>query len=282
MKLIKPSFEIIVQKAGYQGIIEKVEKAGRIAYKSEDRITEDSAQPFVNMLIKKGHTSVLEHGTVYLKLSNSLEDMGNVIKYGQNNYSVVSFGDKINYYITTNYRVLVQNNWEKDLEFLCEPTEYHEKRFTVKFIIDRGISHEFVRHRTFSFTQESSRYCNYSKGKFDNEITFIIPNWLSYEEQQFTNKDDSSIRTDLSENEYFIDCLLESERTYNYLVKYCNWKPQQARAVLPNSLKTELVMTGTSTQWRDFLSQRTASTAHPQATEIAIPLQAQLQFLNLI
>lgn len=128
--------------------------------------------------------------------------------------------------------------------------------------------------RVFSFAQESTRYCNYNKDKFGNECTFIIPSWLDYEEQQFTDKNDSScsIRTDLSEHEYFIDLLLEAERTYNFLVQYCGWKPQQARAVLPNSLKTELIMTGTIEQWEGFFKLRDANDAHPQARELAVPL----------
>lgn len=138
---------------------------------------------------------------------------------------------------------------------------------------------EFVRHRVFSFAQESTRYCNYNKDKFGNECTFIIPSWLDYEEQQFTDKNDSScsIRTDLSEHEYFIDLLLEAERTYNFLVQYCGWKPQQARAVLPNSLKTELIMTGTLTQWDGFFKLRDAESAHPQARELAEPLHAEFR-----
>lgn len=131
---------------------------------------------------------------------------------------------------------------------------------------------EFVRHRVFSFAQESTRYCNYSKDKFGNEITFIIPCWLDYEEQQFTDKDDSFIRTDLSEHEYFIDLLLEAENTYNYLVRYCEWKPQEARAVLPNALKTELVMTGFVSDWVHFFKLRNADSAHPQARELVKPL----------
>lgn len=126
--------------------------------------------------------------------------------------------------------------------------------------------------RVFSFAQESTRYCNYSKDKFGNELTFIIPCWLDYEEQQFTDKDDSSIRTDLSEHEYFIDLLLEAENTYNYLVQYCKWKPQEARAVLPNALKTELVMTGFVSDWFHFFKLRNADSAHPQARELAKPL----------
>ena len=118
-------------------------------------------------------------------------------------------------------------------------------------------------------------YCNYSKDKFNNELTYIIPCWLDYEEQQFTNKDDSSIRTDLSEHEFFIDLLLEAENTYNYLVKYCEYTPQQARSVLPNALKTELVMTGTLEQWKGFFKLRCDKAAHPQARELAIPLKEE-------
>lgn len=172
---------------------------------------------------------------------------------------------------------------------------------------------EFVRHRVFSFAQESTRYCNYSKNKFGNEITFIIPCWLDYEEQQFTDKDDSSIRTDLSEHEYFIDLLLEAENTYNYLVQYCKWKPQEARAVLPNACKTELIMTGFVSDWwgnylvfdketgelckefpgqyykdmesidknefriveKGFFPLRCSQGAHPSARELAVPLREE-------
>lgn len=185
--------------------------------------------------------------------------------------------DKKFAYITLNYRHLIENNWLDDLKYLCEPTENHQKRITVRFILDKAIANEFVRHRVFSFAQESTRYCNYSKDKFGNEVTFIIPCWLDYKEQQFIDKNDSScsIRTDLSEHEYFIDLLLEAERTYNFLVQYCDWTPQQARAVLPNSLKTELVMTGFVDDWKHFFELRCASSAHPQARELAEPLYSE-------
>lgn len=290
MRLIKPSFEICDQQEGLEGIYKQIERAGRVCYKSEDKITETSAKEFVGRMIKSGHGAMLEHGTVYLKAKTTIySGMGSetvecpLYKYSENPYSVVKkdnecFPDYL--YVTTNYRVLVENGWIDDLKHLCEPTEFHEKRVTVKFICDRGVSHEFVRHRVFSFAQESTRYCNYSKDKFGNECTFIIPGWLNYEEQQFVNKNDSScsIRTDLSEHEYFIDLLLESERTYNYLTQYCNWKPQQARAILPNSLKTELVMTGTIEQWEGFFKLRDAGSAHPQARELAHPLH--MEFLR--
>ena len=293
--MIKPSFEILEQKPGLDGLLQHIERCGRTCYKSEDKITEESAPKFVDMLVKRGHTAMVEHGTVYLKYSITLEGSMNMAnKYYFNKYSTVTIGneplcggepqeykDKFNghtcAYITTNYRVLLQNDWLDDLKYQCEPTEHHVKRITVKFTCDRGVSHEFVRHRVFSFAQESTRYCNYNKDKFGNECTFIIPSWLDYEEQQFTDKNDSScsIRTDLSEHEYFIDLLLEAERTYNFLVQYCGWKPQQARAVLPNSLKTELIMTGTIEQWKGFFVLRDAPSAHPQARELAEPLHAE-------
>lgn len=281
MKLIKPKFEIIEQAAGLDGMYKQIELAGRTCYKSEDKITVDSAKGFVERMIKSGHGAMLEHGTVYLAFSMASRE--SYFKYCMNPYSSAnSIGeaekDTWKGFVTTNLRVLVEKGWMNDLQYLCEPTEHHAKRITVRFTCDRGVSHEFVRHRVFSFAQESTRYCNYSKDKFGNELTFIIPCWLDYEEQQFTDKDDSSIRTDLSEHEYFIDLLLEAENTYNYLVQYCKWKPQEARAVLPNALKTELVMTGFVSDWVHFFKLRNADSAHPQARELAKPLYEE--FLN--
>lgn len=289
MRLIKPSFEIIEQQPGILGLYKQIELAGRTCYKSEDKITPDSAAAFVDRMIKSGHGAMLEHGTVYLHIPD--DDINwnfYYSRYKRNKYSKCNWFEDIqgkpviNLDITTNLRVLVENDWMDDLKYICEPTEYHEKRITVRFICDRGVSHEFVRHRVFSFAQESTRYCNYSKNKFGNELTFIIPCWLDYAEQQFTDKDDSSIRTDLSENEYFIDLLLEAENTYNYLVQYCGWKPQQARAILPNSLKTELVMTGFVSDWKHFFKLRDTGSAHPQAQELAKPLHEEFIRRNYV
>lgn len=175
MRLIKPSFEILEQKPGLDGLLQHIERCGRTCYKSEDKITEESAPKFVDMLVKRGHTAMVEHGTVYLKYSITLEGSMNMAnKYHFNKYSTVTIGneplcggepqeykDKFNghtyAYITTNYRVLLQNDWLDDLKYQCEPTEHHVKRVTVKFVCDRGVSHEFVRHRVFSFAQESTR-----------------------------------------------------------------------------------------------------------------------------
>lgn len=170
MELIKPNFNIIEQGPGIEGIYKIIEQAGRTCYRSTDKITEDSAKPFVDRMINSGHGAMLEHGTVYLKLTGVFLDptdydvrYGNYVvsHYIDNKYSKVVIKHdkewKSDVYITTNYRVIIQNGWLNDLKFLCEPTEYHEKRVTVRFICDRGVSHEFVRHRTMSFAQESTR-----------------------------------------------------------------------------------------------------------------------------
>lgn len=150
MKLIKPSFKIIGQQPGLEGLYKQIEMAGRTCYKSEDKITEDSAKEFVDRMIKSGHGAMLEHGTVYLALDMASREQ--YFKYCYNKFSVAKSIGNAEYstwkgFVTTNLRVLVENDWMDDLQYLCEPTEYHEKRITVKFICDRGVSHEFVRHK---------------------------------------------------------------------------------------------------------------------------------------
>ena len=159
MKLIKPGFEIIEQGFGLDGIHRIIERVGRVCYKSEDKIAEGTARAFVDRMIASGHGAMLEHGTVYLIVDCSGRLYDKVVeKYTKNKYSIWRLHqDGIHYCITTNLRVLVENDWLDDLQYQCEPTEYHEKRITVKFICDRGVSHEFVRHRVFSFAQESTR-----------------------------------------------------------------------------------------------------------------------------
>lgn len=288
MKLIKPTFEILPQSKGLDGIYKQIEIAGRTCYRSEDKITDTSAKEFTERMIKSGHGAMLEQGTVYL--THPIENiaspsyLGIGTKYRENKYSKVNYDHWCTRYITTNYRVLVENNWLDDLQYLCEPTEFHAKRTTVKFIMDRIGSQSFCRHRVFSFAQESTRYCNYSKDKFNNEITFIIPCWVDWEEQSFTSKWDESctIRTDLSENEWFIDHLVSAECTYNWYIKNAGWTAQQARAVLPNSLKTEIVMTGFDSDWEHFFKLRCDASAHPQARELSIPLYEEFIKLNKI
>lgn len=294
MKFIKSSYEIIEQQPGEIGMLKHIEAQGRVAWKSEERITDESYIKFVEMLKGVNHGSVLEHGTVYLHMKdlhiNGNESSENLQGYYKNKYSVVKRKEDhfiiTDIYITTNYRVLVENNWLDDLKYQCEPTEFHEKRVTVKFICDRGVSHEFVRHRVFSFTQESTRYCNYSKDKFGNELTFIIPCWITDIEERFDKEYNYVAHAEYHHakddaNKQWYDLCLNSEFVYNDLVKE-GWKPQQARAILPNSLKTELIMTGFVSDWKHFFMLRCAPGAHPQAQEIAIPLEQEFKHLGLI
>lgn len=283
MRLIKPSFEILDQQCGLEGIYKQIEIAGRTCYKSEDKITDDSAKEFVDRMIKSGHGAMLEHGTVYLAIpisewgcTDDYRDSYISNPYSNVNDSLVDWeNNEGTVYITTNFRVLVENGWMDDLQYICEPTEYHEKRITVKFITDQGILREFTRHRVFSFAVESTRYCNYTKDKFSNEITFIQPNWISDKDIEnyhmdfgyFTDQDTNHITA----VNRFMSALKNAEYFYMELIKL-GWKPQQARNILPLATKCDMVMTGFVSDWEHFFELRDATSAHPQAQELAHPL----------
>ena len=193
MKIIKPSYEIIDTLDATE-ILKKIELCGRVCYKSEDKITENSAREFVKQIIKAGHESVLEHFS-----------------------------------------------------------------FSVRFVTDRGISHEIVRHRIASFSQESTRYCNYSNDKFDNEITVVEPFQLTSQKPNWRKA------CEVAEEQYF------------KLLKTTT--PQTARAVLPTSLKTEIIMTANLRTWRHFLKLRTSKNAHPDLRVLTTPLLKELKQL---
>ena len=198
MQAIKAYTQIFKDFEG-QKVLQKLELIGRTCYKSEDKITEDSAAKFVAGLIKSGHEAMLEHVSI-----------------------------------------------------------------TVKFVTDRGISHEIVRHRLASYAQESTRYCNYSQDKFGHELTFIIPDFLEYGSEGF---------------KLWKDEMKQVEKTYFAMLE-AGHTPQEARSVLPNSLKTELVMTANLREWRAFFKLRAANStgaAHPQMLEITRPLLDDLK-----
>ena len=201
MKVIRAGFEIITPIDGTT-ILKRIEQAGRVCYKSEEKITNDSCAPFVKMLISRGHEAMIEHCT-----------------------------------------------------------------FTVKFVCDRGVSHEIVRHRIASFAQESTRYCNYSADKFGNEITVILPFFFDTGMGTASN---SAVY-----EEWKTACEV-AERAYFKLLEY-GAKPEEARSVLPNSLKTEIVVTMNLREWRHFFKLRTAKAAHPQMREITTPLLETLK-----
>jgi len=210
---IKPKTEIL-DEIDPKTILEKIEKAGRTCYKSEDKITEHSCLRFVDNVIRRGHESVIEH-----------------------------------------------------------------EKITAKVICDRGVTHEIVRHRIASYSQESTRYCNYKGG-----VTFIIPHWIDMKEGEYHHKDRYDLFGEASENTtnpawFWFSACIDSEVFYQQCLQH-GWTPQMARSVLPNSLKTEIVMTMNLREWRHFFKLRTAKTSHPQMREIAIDLFSKMK--NLI
>lgn len=310
MRLINPSFKILEQGPGLQGIYKQIELAGRTCYKSLDKITDDSAEGFVNRMIKSQHYAMLEHGTVYLKVpvynANCIDfphgalDCVTHSPYSKVNYEPTpELEDLIDWtgrtistecmYITTNYRVLVENDALCLLEYLCEPTEIHERRVTVRFTTSNGIMREFTRHRSHSFAVESTRYCNYSKDKFSNEITFVQPNWCT---RDYTKEPISSNKwlidhlpaEDETGEKQFLSGLLRTESCYMNLI-LAGRKPQEARDILPLATKCDMVMTGFVSDWNHFFDLRARGTTgapHPDAKALAEPLMHEFESRKLI
>ena len=283
MKLIKQSFEFINQTDfSLVGIKKHIERCARVSYKSEEKITDTSYEKFVNMLESRGHDRPLEFGTVYLSRTAQKEDnMAWLDKYTYSPWSKFSFGNgstRIDgklmntIYVTTNYRVIKENHWEDDLQYLCEPTEHHHKRYTVHMILDRGVMDEFRTHVGLSHLAESTRYCNYSKDKFNNEVTFVIPSWcnslIEGSEQEY-----SPFEINGDEVE-FMNALQNAQNSYLSLLKM-GWTPQQARSVLPLGIKSELISCGFEDAWKNFFYRRDAPDAHPMAQEIAKPMHKE-------
>ena len=344
MKLIKPSFNIIEQQSGLEGMYKQIEIAGRTCYKSEDKITETSAKDFVDRMIKSGHGAMLEHGTVYLMIHTiapedwdkkiarhhliTIDDSRDylrtnptcnskgeenwwakearhiahkmVVKYADNQYSKVKIvttehevnteggviitptgempmvtkglGKIISVFntilITTNLRVLVENNWLDDLKYVCEPTEYHEKRITVRYTSDIHFYKDTTRHRVFSWAIESTRFCNYLKEKFSSSISFLIPCWIKPEEQEEFEEDLKTI-----ENIYF---------------KWINkgWQAQQAAYFLIQGTKAEIIMTGYISDYKHFFDLRSelaiTGKPHPVVMELVEPLRQEFIKRNLL
>lgn len=202
MILVKPSYEILTEVNGSM-VRRRIERAGRICYKSEGNISVNSAEQFVEKIISNGHHSVLEHESL-----------------------------------------------------------------SVLFVCDRGITHEIVRHRLAAYSQESTRYCNYKGG-----VTFIIPPWVGIEPGAYMEEEKKEFNN--IPDAMWYQTMINAELTYQGLL--CKWSPQQARSVLPNSLKTEIVMTANLREWRHVLKLRTSKAAHPQMQELMIPLLKELQ-----
>lgn len=275
MKLINQNFEILEQKDfSLEGIKQFIERCGRVCYKSEDRITEDSYEKFVNMLKSRGHDRPLEFGTVHLKMPWKTFNnfAGFCISKGfwdscWIKYNIDRESEDKMVYITTNYRYYKKLGTLKPLygyinieEFFTEEdNKFYPKRYTVHFITSRGIMDEFRTHIGLSHLAESTRYCNYSQDRFNNEIIFINPCW------------------DIRGSNY-IDHLEEAEWNYFKMLKK-GWTPQQARELLPLAIKSELISCGFEDAWTNFFYRRCAKDAHPMAREIATSVQNKFKEL---
>ena len=298
MKNNLPQFEIWNQEPGIDGIYRQVERAGRVCYKSEDHCTAESARPFVERMIKSDHTAMLEHATVYLLYRDgetaSAEQGGDATveawqRYERNKFSKVSTVDGC-HYVTTNLRVLAENKWLADLDHLTEPLARHERRVTVHFTTQIATTREFNRHRANSMAEQSTRYCNYSKDKFGNEISINIPEWvraLSVEEPaqiDFLELAKKVTEGQADDYENWLFANLAAERAYMNLIALGR-KPQEARAILPLDTNTELIHTAFVSDWKHFFdlrAQGTTGAPHPDAKVLALPLYDEFCRLGLI
>lgn len=282
MKLINQSFEILEQKDfTITGIKKFIERCGRVCYKSEDRITDDSYEKFVNMLEKRDHARPLEFGTVHLQMYISdfhkLRDTLCINNMWNDQWIKYHYVGNLTY-VTTNYRyylaiIKVSPSAEKD--FAPQDDELYPKRYTVHFITSRGIMDEFRTHVGLSHLAESSRYCSYDKNRFGNELTFIIPNWVN---TNCPNKEQEGPSVASIE---WSTAMLDAEASYMNLIKM-GCTAQEAREVLPLAVKSELISCGFEDAWSNFFYRRCAKDAHPMAREIATKVRDKFKELNYV
>lgn len=270
MRLIDAGFEILEQGSTIKEMLKFITKVGYTCYKTDKEITDEVAENFVRKLINSQHFAMLEHGTVYLAVEKSRYEGDSEIM-GTVNYLLsmhlwtrwyaATLDNKDYMIIITNFRVIVENHFEEFMKrFWYIPVKGGQVRHTVKFITDRGVSHEIVRHRVMSFAQESTRYCNYSLDKFGKEISFIKPSWYESASDEGKKVLEDNLR--MCEESYF--SLIDRQFT-----------PQQARQVLPNALKTEIVVSAFDDDWVHFFKLRAldyTGPAHPDMKALASPL----------
>ena len=288
MKIIKPSFEIIDQQAGIDGLLKHLESAGGTCCKSEDGNTACSPKEFAERMIKSGRVDLLEHGTVYLATRDHLNRWRSA-EYKTNHSSrVVEENPNLpieeqTLYITTDFRTLVEKHRLDDLTFLCAPTEFHKKRVTVRFLCDRVTSEAFD-----SFSRESAWTRMSSKGTFDSELLMIQPPkiddkdldgheywWGDTYDDAFIEMCDEFVHREITEFDaldIWYYHLLASRWCYQQLVKRC-WSSQQASCVLPLDMASPLVVTAYVDDWKRFFDEHGNSSENPEARELLIPLR---------
>mgnify|MGYP002517022580 CR=1 FL=1 len=305
MKLINPRVE--QWECGYTlpEIWSHIARCARTCYQSEPRSNGETDEEFVKRVILRNHSfeeiaesrelqlklhlSVLEHGTVYLAIPISFahDDLHEVADspFAKGLRHYVSGHNSFDY-ITTNMRVIVENGFTDILKFITPPTKYHVLRTTFNIITDIGVARELARHRSHSISEESTRFCNYSKDKFDNELTFIKPEWFNslyidkdghWDNIGYYSHDDRGQIED-----FYAGGLLVAERNYLYLLK-CGWSPQQARQVLPLSTKVQTIHTAFNDDWEEFIKLRAdacSGSVHPNMKMIANTIRSKLYGTN--
>lgn len=298
--------EILTQNPGQVGLLKHIERCARVCYKSEDKITDDSYKHMVTTLETNGHLSCMEHGTVYLRFSpmevSAESEKAYIIRaiefYKSNPYSRVFMNNGVAW-VTTNYRVILENRRLNDLEkYACEePSPYHYKRVTVHFVSDISVNRDANRHRLNSISEESTIYCNYAKDKFGNELTISKPVWITDEEISKANDiigipvigataNDviEAIYSGADEDlwgpvEYWLAANIMDEFFYMKLIEK-GWKAKQARTILPLDTKSELIHTAYINEWLNFFFWRAKET-HPQIKELTNQLQELFVKANL-
>lgn len=260
----------LVEQKGFtlKDIKKCIEQCARVSYKSEYNITEESYIKFVDNLIKNNHLRPLEFGTIHIKMDIERFLLMREYLLEEQTFNNMWFkweeiGGTV--YITTNYRyylyIISHLTWVKRF-FTEEDSNIYPKRYTIHMVLSRGIMDEFRTHIGLSHLAESTRYCNYSKDKFNNKVTFIIPCWVNTHRPNKENEDPSIADLEWSN-------AMESSEKYYFSLLAKGWKPQQARSVLPLEIKSELISCGFKDAWDNFLEKRCAKDAHPMSQEIA-------------
>ena len=325
MKILESTASIMPQEPGLIGAYKQIEKVGRACWASDNYITEHSYQTFVEGLMEREHNAPLEHGTIYLvyMVGSPIYDMSymtnisDVNKFKNNPYSkviekrydvaaeakydnwifefVANFGPSTVYYITTNLRVIIENfnkdNRQRVLDHIVNvPYKEHEIRITVHFTCQRAISAEFNRHRKDSIMERSSRYCNFSKDKFGNEIGIVKPNWVindipNLDFMGYIKTLNNHDNSEWSKFDYWIFANLACEWSYMNLIEL-SAKPEEARDILPMDLQTELYHTAFISDWIHFFKLRAwnskGNKPHPEARKLARMVFDKFVKLNLV
>lgn len=264
--------DMSIERIPQEDMMRHIEKCGRVCYKSEAKITPDSAKDFVEMLKNNEHGSVLEHGTVYLRIPYDINFCDIINKYDSNHWSRVVVDTRTDaVYITTNYRVIADNKWEDDLQYICEPTRFHKKRVTFKFVHDIGIARDSNRHRAHSISEESTRFINYNKrGATFTASPFTAETCEAFDHQRiplvFENMWMGEHEDEIIDLDVWMFSCATSTYCYNKLINL-GWKPQMARRALNIGTKTETYYTAFVDDWYEYIRKREKA-AHPDLIKL--------------